>query len=295
MSIDLSALPAPAVIEPLDYETIYQQSLVLFRAGLPGWTAAIESDSVVQALEVAAYRELSLRARTNEAWQQSTLAYATGNDLEHVAARVGVSRALITPADPSTNPPTPAVYESDARLRYRAQLAPEALAIGSAEYYTARALEYSGAVVDVHVYSPAPVEVRIVVQAAGGAPSAELLSGVQAYCRGERGAKNRSLTDHIIVEPAIIRHVSLRVGLKVADGPTWALIESAARAAFAAELIANDPLKRPSRLGQVVDKSAVYAAMRRPGVLRVDIGDFDDIICTPSEVPVIDLTIYQLT
>ena len=96
MSIDLSALPAPQVVEPLDYERIYQQGLAMFRAGLPGWTAAIESDSVVQGLEVSAYRELSLRARINEAWQQSTLAYATGADLEHVAARVGVSRALIT-------------------------------------------------------------------------------------------------------------------------------------------------------------------------------------------------------
>ena len=41
--IDLSLLPAPAVIEELDFEDLYQQLLVDFQEAMgEGWTAAFE-------------------------------------------------------------------------------------------------------------------------------------------------------------------------------------------------------------------------------------------------------------
>ena len=45
--LDLSALPAPQVLEPLDYEELYQRKLALFRLAMgENWTAALESDPV---------------------------------------------------------------------------------------------------------------------------------------------------------------------------------------------------------------------------------------------------------
>jgi phage-related baseplate assembly protein len=43
------------------------------------------------------------------------LAYATGIDLDHLA-NVGVGRLLIQAANPATQLPTEAIYESDAAL-----------------------------------------------------------------------------------------------------------------------------------------------------------------------------------
>lgn len=68
MIIDLSQLPEPEVIENLDFETIYQQLLGDFREAMAGeWTAEVESDPVLKLLQLAAYRELLLRARINDA------------------------------------------------------------------------------------------------------------------------------------------------------------------------------------------------------------------------------------
>lgn len=59
--IDLSQLPAPEVVEPLDFEGIYQDLLATFRALMgDGWTAPLESDPVVKLLELCAYREVQL-------------------------------------------------------------------------------------------------------------------------------------------------------------------------------------------------------------------------------------------
>lgn len=64
MIIDLSQLPEPEVIENLDFETIYQELLGDFREAMAGeWTAEVESDPVLKLLQLAAYRELLLRAR----------------------------------------------------------------------------------------------------------------------------------------------------------------------------------------------------------------------------------------
>jgi len=66
-SIDLSRLPAPDVVAPLDYEAIRSQLIADFRARWPGFDALVESDPAIKLLEVAAYRELLLRAAINDA------------------------------------------------------------------------------------------------------------------------------------------------------------------------------------------------------------------------------------
>ena len=73
--LDLSALPAPQVLEPLDYEELYQRKLALFRLAMgENWTAALESDPVVKQLELVAYGDMQMRARINDAAKALLLA-----------------------------------------------------------------------------------------------------------------------------------------------------------------------------------------------------------------------------
>lgn len=62
-AVDLSQLPAPSVVETLDFETILQAMLDDLLARDPDFSALVESDPAYKILEVAAYRELLLRQR----------------------------------------------------------------------------------------------------------------------------------------------------------------------------------------------------------------------------------------
>lgn len=85
--IDVSKLTAPKIIEELDYETILDQMKIKLAELMPDWTAAdLESDPANKILEVAAYREMLIRHRINEAAKAVMVAFATGSDLDHLAA-----------------------------------------------------------------------------------------------------------------------------------------------------------------------------------------------------------------
>ena len=295
-TVDFSQLAAPAILQPLDVESDIARRKTEIIARAPAdmrdalaRTLALESEPLTILTEHAAYSELVFRARVNDAWRASSLVYATGADLDNLAAALNVQRIELIPADDTTTPPTLAVYESDARLRLRAQLAWETLAIGSADYYTALALAHSADITDVHVYSPAPVEVRVVALAGDSAPSAALLDSLQTALRGGRASPTRSLTDHVLTEPANIIRAQLHATLLLAAATGAELIVAAARRAFADALAAGDARGRQVRLGQIVDKSMVYAALRQPGVLRVETDFADDIVCAADTAVVFDL------
>ncbi|MCP3967439.1 MAG: hypothetical protein GY750_14680 [Lentisphaerae bacterium] len=66
-AIDLSLLPAPDVIETLDYELILAGMIADLQAKAPEFSALVESDPAFKILEAAAYREVILRQRVNDA------------------------------------------------------------------------------------------------------------------------------------------------------------------------------------------------------------------------------------
>ena len=182
MTIDMSQLPAPQVIEALDYETIYQRKLAGFQAAYPDFTLVLESDPAVKLLEIIAYQELVMRQRINDAARACMLAYAVGTDLDNQAANLGVTRLVVTPAIPNAVPPVEAVMESDDRLRERAQMAFEGLTTaGPIESYRFHAMTASAHVVDAGVDSPLPGTVRVSILAdnPSGIPDAALLTAVQ--------------------------------------------------------------------------------------------------------------------
>nr|WP_250295032.1 baseplate J/gp47 family protein [Wolbachia endosymbiont of Oedothorax gibbosus] len=78
--------------EPLNFEEIFsrmKEELVKLDAS---FTALVESDPAIRILEVAAWRELLLRQRINEAVKSNLLKFATGEDLDNLAEFYGVER-----------------------------------------------------------------------------------------------------------------------------------------------------------------------------------------------------------
>lgn len=85
--IDLSKLPAPKLIEEIDYEIILAEMRAMMREKCPEWTGyELESDPANKVMEVAAFREMLIRQRVNEAARGVMIAFAKDEDLDHLAA-----------------------------------------------------------------------------------------------------------------------------------------------------------------------------------------------------------------
>lgn len=100
--IDLNQLPAPDVVEELDFETILAERKATLISLYPedqqeavARTLMLESEPLVKLLEENAYRELIWRQRVNEAARAVMLACAAGNDLyasmPHMRVQVAIS------------------------------------------------------------------------------------------------------------------------------------------------------------------------------------------------------------
>ncbi len=123
-------------------------------------TLTLESEPLVKLLEENAYRELIWRQRVNEAARAVMLACAAGNDLDVIGANYNTTRLIITPADDSTIPPTPAVMESDTDYRLRIQQAFEGLSVaGSAGAYQYHGRSADGRVADISVTRRRPFNI----------------------------------------------------------------------------------------------------------------------------------------
>ncbi|GAE48803.1 phage-related baseplate assembly protein [Xanthomonas arboricola pv. pruni str. MAFF 311562] len=133
-AVDLSKLEAPALIEELDFETIFAEALAQFRRLMPEFSALTEADPVYKVLQLFAARELLIRQRANDKAQQTMLAFATGTNLDHLGALFGVARLVLDPGQPENGiAPT---RESDVDFRRRIQLAPEGFSVAGPEART---------------------------------------------------------------------------------------------------------------------------------------------------------------
>ncbi|WP_110676985.1 baseplate J/gp47 family protein [Salinicola sp. RZ23] len=266
-AVDLSRLPAPDIVEPLDFETIFAALLADLRARAPAFDVSVESDPAYKILQAAAYRELLLRQRINEAAQGVMLAYARGADLDHLGALFGVARQTLDAGDPAAVPPVPATLETDADLRRRIQLSLEGFSTAGPEgAYVFHALSADGQVLDASATSPAPGEVVVTVLARdgdGSAPAA-LLAHVDATLSAE---DVRPLTDHVSVRSAEIVDYRIDATLYFYAGPDREVVMREARAAAAIYA------EQQHRLGLDVTLSGLYAALHQPGVQRVELAE----------------------
>jgi phage-related baseplate assembly protein len=262
-TIDLSTLPAPAVVETLDFETIFGAMLSDLQSRDPVFSALVESDPAYKILEVAAYRELLVRQRVNDAARAVMLAYAVGSDLDQLGALFGVARLVIAEGDPEAVPPTADVMESDTDFRRRIQLSLEGYSTAGPEgAYIYHSLAADADVLDASATSPDPGEVVVSVlsRTGTGAASSGLLAAVSAALNAD---SVRPLTDLVTVQSASIVNFSVVAALYTYPGPDSSTVLAAANAALDAYI------ESVHRIGRDVTLSGIYAALHQPGVQRV--------------------------
>lgn len=149
MAVDFDSLPSPRLVEEIDYRVIKQQMLEDLRLRDPGYTEIYESDPGVKILEVAAFREMLLRQRTNDAFMGTLIRYAAGGDLDNLGAFYNVMR-----------------LEGESDLLFRERIRIRVMgssSAGPAEWYQSVALAVDSKIKQVVVTSPASGEVTVAV------------------------------------------------------------------------------------------------------------------------------------
>ncbi|KJZ41738.1 baseplate J/gp47 family protein [Pseudomonas fluorescens] len=286
--LDLSALPAPEVLEPLDFEDTYAEGLETFRGYMgDNWTATLESDPVTKVIEVGAYIKLGNRARVNDAAKALLLAHAIGSDLDQLGANYNLQRLVIQAEDLLAVPPVPEIKEKDDPFRERIQLAFEGLTTaGPRNSYILHARNASGLVADASAESPSPccVTVTVLSSEGEGLASPELLAAVAAELDDE---DVRPLTDFVTVQSAEIIHYRIDAILHMnGGGPEGDASLTEATKRLAAWI---NPRKR---LGVEVARSAVDAQLHVAGVSRVELTGWVDL--APSKAQAAFCTGYKV-
>ncbi len=264
-TVDLSQLPLPAVVEFLDYETILSEMVADLIQRDPTFSALVESDPAFKVLEVAAYRELLIRQRINEAAKAVMLAYAQGTDLDQVGATFNVGRLQLTLGDNTTIPIIEPTFESDDDYRKRIQLSFEGFTTaGSEGSYVFHSLSADGDVKDVSVTSPTPGQVNVYVlsRTGTGAASSGLVNAVATALSSE---DVRPLTDNVVVASVSIVNYAIAAELVLYPGPDSSVVMQAAQDAIEAHVNAI------KLVGLDVALSAIYAQLQQAGVQQVNL------------------------
>ena len=280
--IDLSSLPAPTIVESLDYAAILQEMVDDLKARDAAFTAIVESDPAFKVLEVCAYREMLIRQRVNDAARGVMLAYATGNDLDQLGAIFGTTRKVLVPAAPTAIPPRLAVMETDTDLRYRVTLALEGLSTAGPEgSYLYHALKVAGVkhatIVGPPTVSPGNVLVTVLGLTGNGAPSATVLSNVTQALNAE---SVRPLTDAVTVQGATIQNYTITATIFTFPGPDSSVVMAEAQAS------AQEFATQNHKVGNDINLSAIFAALHVDGVQKVNlVSPAANIVCNHTQAP----------
>lgn len=296
-SVNLAKLPAPAIIEVIDFETMFGEMLARLRAIDPMFDALVESDPTYKILEVVTYYRMLDRQRVNDAARGVMLAYAVGPDLDNLGALVNVPRLQLDAGDPDRGiPPTMEDHED---YRRRIQLAPEGFSVAGPEgAYTFHALSADSRVLDASATSPTPDDIRAIVsdvlfanaaapelvsamdaaldaadwpgdvtvsilsRDGDGTAAADLLSDVAAKLSA---ADTRPLTDHVSVQSASITEYAVAATVYTFAGPDSGVVLAESKARLEAYI------SESHRMGRDVTRSGLFAALHSPGVQRVDL------------------------
>lgn len=273
-TVDFSQLPEPNLIQELDYESIFNERKEKFIALYPAteqnqWRTILnrESDPVVKVLQENAYLELLYRNKCNADARSLLLAYAEGSDLDHLAlTEYGLIRLIVTPADNSVVPPSPAIYESDERLRERCLLSFDGMnTAGSANAYRYFALSADGRVDGIKVKSdeetPCFLDIVITqVDSENGAASAELIQIVQTALDPDTV---RPVGDRPTVKSSIATNYQIEAVLYVGKNAEDALLLEAANIRL------DKYIKNAQKNGESIYRSAIFAALHVDGIQRV--------------------------
>ncbi|MEQ1228469.1 baseplate J/gp47 family protein [Acinetobacter junii] len=273
-TVDFSQLPEPNLIQELDYESIFNERKEKFIALYPAteqnqWRTILnrESDPVVKVLQENAYLELLYRNKCNADARSLLLAYAEGSDLDHLAlTEYGLIRLIVTPADNSVVPPSPAIYESDERLRERCLLSFDGMnTAGSANAYRYFALSADGRVDGIKVRSdeanPYLLDIVITqVDSLNGEASTELITVVQKALDPDHV---RPVCDRPTVKSSSATNYQIEAQLYVGKNAEDALLLEAANIRL------DKYIKNAKKNGESIYRSAIFAALHVDGIQRV--------------------------
>ena len=274
--VDFSQLPTPTLIKELDFETLLNARKEKFIALYPAseqqkWRSVLsrESEPVVKILQENTYLEMLYQNKCNADARSLLLAYAEGEDLDHLAlTEYGLTRLIVTPEDISATPPLPAVYESDERLKERCILSFDGMnTAGSTNAYRYFTLSADGRVDGIKVRSeqdsPYLLDVVITqVDSVNGQASEELVSIVQAALDPDHV---RPICDRPTVKSSLATNYQIEAVLYVGKNAEDALLLEAANIRL------DKYIKNAQKNGESIYLSAIYAALHVDGIERVEI------------------------
>lgn len=274
--VDFSQLPAPNLIKELDFETLLNARKEKFIALYPAseqqkWRSVLsrESEPVVKILQENTYLEMLYQNKCNADARSLLLAYAEGEDLDHLAlTEYGLTRLIVTPEDISATPPLPAVYESDERLRERCILSFDGMnTAGSANAYRYFTLSADGRVDGIKVKSdeatPCFLDIVITqVDSENGEASEELIQIIQTALDPDTV---RPVGDRPTVKSSIATNYQIEASLYVGKNAEDALLLEAANIRL------DKYIKNAQKNGESIYLSAIYAALHVDGIERVEI------------------------
>lgn len=274
MSIDLTQLPPPDVLDYPNFEALLSERKAALIAACPeairatiAATLELESEPLTIDLEQSVYREYLLRERINTAVKATFLATATGADLDQFAAGRNIERKIIQAADPDAMPPVEAILESDAALRLRCQLFPEKLAAaGPRNTYYAHALDADTDVADAQVVNadsglvPAGT-VRVYIKSHTTAVADDhFVSVVYDYLSADT---RRPLCDTVEVRAATQLAVVIEWANEYETGPDKTVVFANQQAAITALIAKN------GNIGAEMSLSKIIGALDVEGVKKV--------------------------
>lgn len=245
---DLSGLPPPNVVEPLDFEAINAAHRVdlIERHPEAAEVLALESEPLTKLVESNAYRELLLRARVNEAARAHLLAFATDSDLDHKGAFYGLPRLA---------------GEADERYRTRIQLRIRSLAgNGTREAYELTALTTSQDVRAARATQPSPGSVMVLLWVRAGADSAATLAAVSAALKAEH---QRMLGVNLLVALARPRPIDVTARVfRTAQAPADLVLQLSG--------LLPSLIEAHAALGRDLSRAWITARLMVEGVSHVD-------------------------
>lgn len=238
----------PSSSRKFSYEEIFLRMKEELIQRDPTFSALVESDPVIKILEVAAWRELLLRQRINEATKANLLKFAEGPDLDYLAEFYGVERKE---------------KEEDEAFRKRVKAKIVGYATGgSREYHRYHALSADTRIKDALVESTIPGKVQIFILSTelsiSGMQSEELLKIVRKRLNSE---DIRVLTDTIEVIGCNIMGIDIHSRITAASEET---IE-AARKQFI------EKFESSKKLGWNITKSWIIANLFVEGAQNVEL------------------------
>lgn len=253
MTINFANLPPPAIIETISAEAIIAEMVAdvtarFVAAGISYDVGGLETDPVKIIIEAAAAREVNLRARINDAAKANLVKYATGTDLDNLAAFYDVVRLS---------------GELDPALQRRVIIAISGRSTGGPrDWYRSAAMRASVRVKDAAVYRVGTgPDIRVAVLATDnfGEPDAALLAAVRNVVTAD---DVRVISDRVEVLAATSTTVNVSADIWLQpDAPQsiFAGLEAALRAA----------LQKDGGLGFNVTPSWLVAQLHQPGVHKV--------------------------